>query len=502
MSAAAEDELKVVDPPAPVDGAQPVTAGMATQSDALPARRRLRATENSTLFLLAIALPAIAALTVAICMIANGQPLDGPHFLLGLLTFLAAGEISSPERISAVLRAGPDSWRVRAFIRIVLQWSIAVVVGLAAFQLLAMWATLNDDVLLGVVIAVPLVLWFSELTIDLLTAHSTPDPDKAVIVGMTDIGARWESRLAQDPSLGMQVVAYFDDREESRSTVATTAKRLGKLSDLTPFVRDNGVRTVYITLPISRQSRILDLLRELGDSTVSVYFVPDVYAFNLIQGRVESVNGMALLAVWESPFQGPAALVKRAIDVIVSSIGLALVAIPMVLIAAAIRLTSRGPVIFKQLRYGLNGEDIWIYKFRTMSVVEAGDSQQTYKQVGRNDSRVTPVGRFLRAMSLDELPQLFNVLQGSMSIVGPRPHVREVNEKYRSLIPSYMLRHKVRPGITGLAQVRGYRGGDDLESMTKRVEADLAYLRNWSLGLDLKIIATTFVKVWNDRHAF
>jgi len=169
-------------------------------------------------------------------------------------------------------------------------------------------------------------------------------------------------------------------------------------------------------------------------------------------------------------------------------------------VAVGVRLSSPGPIIYRQRRYGLDGKDIVVYKFRSLSVVEDGAS--SYTQVGRNDARVTPFGAFIRKTSLDELPQLLNVLQGNMSIVGPRPHAVAVNEQYRRQIPGYMVRHKVKPGITGWAQVNGYRGGDDLDSMTKRITFDIEYLRHWSLGLDLIIMLKTASMIWNDRHAY
>jgi putative colanic acid biosysnthesis UDP-glucose lipid carrier transferase len=172
----------------------------------------------------------------------------------------------------------------------------------------------------------------------------------------------------------------------------------------------------------------------------------------------------------------------------------------LVAVAIGIKFSSSGPAIFKQLRYGLDGHEIMVYKFRSMTVSEDGVTR--YTQVTRDDNRVTRFGAFIRRTSLDELPQLFNVIEGSMSLVGPRPHAIAVNEHYRSLIPSYMFRHKVKPGITGWAQVNGYRGGDDLHTMKKRIEFDLEYLKNWSMWLDFIIILRTFSLIWTDRDAF
>jgi putative colanic acid biosysnthesis UDP-glucose lipid carrier transferase len=250
---------------------------------------------------------------------------------------------------------------------------------------------------------------------------------------------------------------------------------------------------VYIALPISTVPRMSELINALRDTTASVYFVPDAFAFDLIQGRLVEINGMPALSICDTPFHGMDAVLKRATDFVLASVGL-LVATPVMLgIAAAVKFTSKGPVLFRQRRYGLNGEEIYVYKFRSMTTTEDG---AVSKQATKFDARVTPVGRFIRKTSLDELPQLFNVLQGRMSMVGPRPHAVAHNEMYRKLISGYMIRHKVRPGITGLAQVNGLRGETEvLEKMSERVRYDLEYLRHWSPWLDVKIVFRTLALV-------
>jgi putative colanic acid biosynthesis UDP-glucose lipid carrier transferase len=233
-------------------------------------------------------------------------------------------------------------------------------------------------------------------------------------------------------------------------------------------VRQHRINRIYIPCRWS-QPRIKKL-DDLRDTTASVYFVPDIFVFDLIQARFDQVNGIPVVAVCESPFYGLNSMLKRLSDIVLSSLVLLVIWPFMSLIALGIRLSSVGPVLFKQRRYGLNGEEIIVYKFRTMTVCEDGD--RTYKQVTKNDSRVTPFGALLRATSLDELPQIFNVLIGQMSLVGPRPHAVAVNEQYRKLISGYMIRHKVKPGITGWAQVNGFRGGDSLDEMQGRVAHD------------------------------
>jgi putative colanic acid biosynthesis UDP-glucose lipid carrier transferase len=266
---------------------------------------------------------------------------------------------------------------------------------------------------------------------------------------------------------------------------------LGKISTLPGYARANQIELIYISLPMASQPRILSLLDALRDTTASIYFVPDIFVTDLIQGRMDSVSGLPIVAVCESPFSGFGGLIKRASDILLSLLILALIAVPLLIIALAVKWSSPGPIIFKQRRYGVDGKEITVYKFRTMTVSEDGP---TIRQARKEDTRMTPLGRWLRKFSLDELPQFFNALQGSMSIVGPRPHAVAHNEMYRKLIKGYMVRHKVKPGITGWAQVNGLRGETEtLDKMKTRIDFDLDYLRNWSLRLDLYIIART---VW------
>jgi putative colanic acid biosynthesis UDP-glucose lipid carrier transferase len=244
----------------------------------------------------------------------------------------------------------------------------------------------------------------------------------------------------------------------------------------------------------------LHILDELKDTTASIFFVPDMFVTDLIQGRTGSVCGMPIISVCETPFTGSNGFVKRLSDIVLSVIILVLI-LPILLgVATAVKLSSPGPIIFRQRRYGLDGKEILVYKFRSMTVTEDGAKVQ---QATKNDSRITPLGAILRKTSIDELPQFVNVLQGRMSIVGPRPHAVAHNEMYRKLIKGYMVRHKVKPGITGWAQVNGYRGETDtLDKMQGRIDYDLDYLRNWSLRLDLYIIYRTVRLVLKDQQAY
>ncbi|MFN0164375.1 MAG: undecaprenyl-phosphate glucose phosphotransferase [Burkholderiales bacterium] len=323
---------------------------------------------------------------------------------------------------------------------------------------------------------------------------------RAVIVGMNDQGLALAGRIADARYTRMQLLGFFDDRARDRLTGTTDHALLGKLADLPRYARENRVQLIYLSLPMASQPRILSVLSDLKDTTASIYFVPDMFVTDLIQGRSGQVYGMPVISVCETPFRGANGVIKRLSDLVLATLILVLMLPVMLLIALAIKLDSRGPVIFKQRRYGLDGEEIQVYKFRSMSVTEDGAQ---IVQVSRNDARVTHVGAFLRRTSLDELPQFVNVLQGRMSIVGPRPHAVAHNEMYRKLITGYMLRHKVRPGITGWAQVNGFRGETrELEKMKARVDYDLDYLRNWSLALDLRIIIKTVLVVFRDQGAY
>jgi putative colanic acid biosynthesis UDP-glucose lipid carrier transferase len=321
-----------------------------------------------------------------------------------------------------------------------------------------------------------------------------------VLVGVNELSVKLAERVDENPDLRMEVSGFFDDRDISRQPDDQRVPLLGSMSDIPAYVRQNNIHTIFISQPISAQPRIRKLLNELQDTTASIYFLPDIYVFDLIQARFDSVAGLPVVAICESPFTGINSMIKRGSDIVLASI-IQLMLLPVMLgIAIAIKATSPGPVIFRQRRYGLDGEEIIVYKFRSMTVCEDG---ARVVQATKDDQRITRIGAFLRKTSLDELPQFFNVLQGRMSIVGPRPHAVAHNELYRKQIKGYMLRHKVRPGITGWAQVNGLRGETDtLDKMEARIAYDLDYLKRWSLALDLWIIVRTFKVVLMRDNAY
>jgi putative colanic acid biosynthesis UDP-glucose lipid carrier transferase len=324
---------------------------------------------------------------------------------------------------------------------------------------------------------------------------------RAIIIGMNEQGSQLACRLSDSPYTDMQVLGFFDDRNIERlHAIGHDRPLLGRISESASYVKQEQVHLIYISLPMATQPRIMRLLDELRDTTASIYFVPDMFVTDIIQSRMETVCDMPVVSVCETPFTGTNGVIKRLSDIVLSLIILLMLSPILLGIACGVKFTSPGPVIFKQRRYGLDGQEIVVYKFRSMTVCEDGAQ---VVQARKGDQRVTRLGAILRKTSLDELPQFINVLQGRMSIVGPRPHAVAHNEQYRKLINGYMVRHKVKPGITGWAQVNGLRGETDtLDKMKARVDCDLDYLRHWSLGLDLYIILKTVTIVFKDQYAY
>ncbi len=311
------------------------------------------------------------------------------------------------------------------------------------------------------------------------------------IVGATSMGEDIRTSIVEAPSLGMNFKGYFDDRKEV-SSERLRVEASGDIKELVGLAKTGKIDIIFITLPMQAQNRIKEVLEALSDTTASVYFVPDLLVFDLLRSQWSNFNGIPIVSIHDTPFYGVDGVVKRIFDIVVSLIILLIITIPMLIIAICIKVASPGPVLFKQRRYGFKGEEFMVWKFRSMQVLEDG---LIVSQATKNDPRVTSIGRFIRKTSIDELPQFLNVIQGRMSIVGPRPHAVAHNEQYRGQIKGYMLRHKVKPGITGLAQINGFRGETDtLDKMQGRVKYDLEYITQWSLLLDCKIILLTIVK--------
>jgi putative colanic acid biosynthesis UDP-glucose lipid carrier transferase len=322
---------------------------------------------------------------------------------------------------------------------------------------------------------------------------------RIVIAGAGRLGQEIARRFARAPEIGVEVVAYFDDAPELAGAVLEGVPVRGNIDLLQHRLRSERIDQVWIALPLRASDRVATLLRELLPQNVKVRFVPDIFGFQLLNHSFTEVCGLPVVNISESPLSGIKGALKWMEDKIVALLILAVIWPVMIGIAIGIKMGSPGPVIFRQRRGGLDNREIIVWKFRTMTVHDEKDVGDV-PQARKNDPRVTRLGAFLRRMSLDELPQFVNVLMGDMSIVGPRPHPLWLNDFHRDKIPRYMLRSWIKPGITGWAQVCGWRGEtDELWKMDMRVQHDLYYIENWSLGLDLYIIMLTFFRLRSPR---
>jgi len=451
------------------------------------------APQSVTSFIAAFLEPTITVVTFLVSTLYYDELIDRPALTLCLLVF-------------ALTFPGRNRFRdnlIAAGVDIVSSW-----VTLVAILALCGYATrslhyFENNVLLAWICVTPvlqwLAVWIGQRVVKRASAQANARRT-AVVVGGGPLGVKVAKSLAESSESGVDFVGYFDDRADDRLHEDAAMQRLGGLKDVGRYVAEHFVREVYITLPLGSQPRIVDLLEQVQGTTASIFFVPDVFGISIIQGRLQDMNGVPVVGICETPFTGTNELVKRASDIVLSTLILILISPILLAIAIGVKLSSPGPAIFRQKRNGLDGGEITVYKFRSMTTQDNG---KVVQQATRFDPRITPFGAFIRRTSLDELPQFINVLQGRMSIVGPRPHAVAHNEQYRTLIKAYMVRHKVKPGITGWAQVNGHRGETDtIEKMKARVEYDLEYLRNWSLGLDLQIIVRTVRLVFFDRHAY
>jgi putative colanic acid biosynthesis UDP-glucose lipid carrier transferase len=440
--------------------------------------------------------PGVVACALLACMLLREQPVGAPYAALALAAVLLSHQIFRPLRLLSAEALPPFPMRL---LHLGIEWgAVVVLLGLFgyALQLSHLFAR---EVLLDWVILTPITL----LVGDYFSARVLPMTRSAhqrhIIIGANEVGMELARRMHASGGTG-NFLGFFDFRSPDRLPEESREQFAGLCKDVATFVRSHAVNAIYIALPMSNAPRIEDMLDGFRDTTASIYFVPDIFAFDLVQARCVEINGIPMLSICDTPFHGMNAVKKRAIDILLSGLGL-LVSWPLLaLVAVAVKLSSPGPVLFKQRRYGLHGEEILVYKFRSMTVCEDGP---VVEQAKKEDRRITAVGRFLRRTSIDELPQLFNVLEGKMSFVGPRPHAVAHNELYRKLISGYMIRHKVRPGMTGWAQVHGLRGETStVEQMRLRVQYDLDYLRHWSLWLDFKILVQTAVLVLRGRNAY
>jgi putative colanic acid biosynthesis UDP-glucose lipid carrier transferase len=456
--------------------------------------------ENPTLALFRrLVNPVTVVLVLLACLWLTDERMDGYYIALAIIAFFISAHLF--EDLTG-LRTWARGRLWSGFGGVLFAWGLTVLAVLFLGYLTQMDYHYDEQVMFAWFLVTPVALFLAHVAMRwyIHRMHDIGRARRAVIVGGNEAGERLARRLRGNEFLLTDFLGYFDDRKPERIMAAARPDYIGHTAGLRDYIIEHRIDVVYISLPISQKDRISALLEVMRDTTVSVYVVPDIFTYDLIQARIDQIGGIPVIAILETPFTSINALNKRLSDIVLSLLILILISPVMLVVALLVKLTSPGPIIFKQRRYGLNGEEIIVYKFRSMKVMEDGAQ---IRQATKDDERVTPIGRFLRRTSLDELPQFINVLQGRMSIVGPRPHAVAHNEMYRKLISGYMLRHKAKPGITGWAQVNGLRGETDtVDKMAARVQFDLDYLRNWSLSLDLLIIFKTIWLVFKDVRAY
>lgn len=410
----------------------------------------------------------------------TNQPLYILPALLATIFYFFASELFS---LSQSYRLLSNDEVVK---KIILSWGI-VTLFLVFIAIATKTSTSYSRLTMGTwLIVCPILLIFAHFCFQALLRHlhsQEKNQHSYVILGDSQSTKNLPEKIAKLPWTGLRSAGVYEN-----------------LPALLDDLKTLPIDYVFLSYPSHEQEKISLAISALNNSTASIYLVPDLLLTDLLGSRWIMLGNTPLIVINDHPFYGGWWALKKIEDVLLSCLILILILPIMTLIGITIKLSSPGPILFQQRRHGLNGEVITVFKFRTMTSSDDGD---IVRQATKGDSRVTSLGRFLRRYSLDELPQFFNVLQGSMSIVGPRPHALVHNEYYRQLINGYMQRHKVKPGITGWAQVNGLRGETDtIEKMKRRVEFDLYYINHWSIRLDLKIIMLTIRNIFIDKAVY
>ncbi|WP_159870271.1 MULTISPECIES: undecaprenyl-phosphate glucose phosphotransferase [unclassified Raoultella] len=459
---------------------------------------RTRSNANASLISMVQRFSDISIIFLGLYVVAwiNNSDFDYKHILIALMVLVVFQMIGGMTDFYRSWRGVKISAEL---ILIIKNWTLSILLALGVVSLLP-----EFDFSVNV-----FIFWYIFVVLGFIICRSTIrlgagvlrklgyNTRRVAVVGSTPAGISLLRGFLDEPWLGFVVKGIYDDNPLADYGDVPFG---GSLSTLIQEARDGNIDRIYIALSMKDELLIKSLVAKLTDTTCSVLLIPDIFTFNILQSRTEEINGVPVVPLFDTPLNGINMLFKRLEDIIVSSVILILISPVLFVISCAVKFSSPGPIIFRQIRYGMDGKPIKVWKFRSMTVMENDDK---IIQATKNDIRVTKVGRFLRSTSLDELPQFINVLLGQMSVVGPRPHAVSHNEQYRSLIQGYMLRHKVKPGITGLAQINGWRGETDtLEKMEKRIEYDLLYIRGWSIWLDLKIIFLTVFKGFINKSAY
>jgi len=416
---------------------------------------------------------------------------ESEHIVIGLAAALVFEIIASFFNLYRSFRVIQFRFEL---IKIFLYWSLSVILLASVLFFLKTPAALDTIAGLSWYLAAFLVISIVHFTARLITRYARAfgyDVRTAAFVGANDIAVNMMRIYETHTWMGMKNIGVFDDRhvEELERMAVKKPELAGNIDELFELARDGSVDIIYICLPLAAEKRIKTYIDLFSDTTASIYYCPSFSNFDIIQSRWDDVFGQPVISIVESPFVDHQRYVKRLEDIIFVLAAAPLLLPLMLVIGILVKLSSKGPVFFKQNRYGINGKSFKMWKFRSMYIE---DCEQVYSQATQNDPRITKLGAYLRKTSLDEIPQFLNVLIGNMSVVGPRPHPDIVNEDLRKKIHRYMVRHKIKPGITGLAQVNGLRGEtQSLDVMARRIEQDLQYIRNWSLMLDVKILLKT-----------
>jgi len=389
---------------------------------------------------------------------------------------------------------------IRSARKLFFAWSTSFAITLFIFIMAQYFDQLSRPVL-GAIFAISFTGQLANrwilMAFRLQSAHSNVDKNNVLLVGGGPLVKHLFDNINGNPWIPEKAIGRIrtgpeDDDAEMPVPV------LGDRADIIDVVRNHHVRTVYIAVSLENSHLVEELYQGLANENIDIHWIPNIYSLDLINHSVKEMAGLPLLTLSESPLIGNHLLFKAIEDRVIASLALLLLSPLMLIVALLIKLDSPGPVIFRQSRTGWNGKEFYIWKFRSMRMHETRDGE--LKQATKDDDRITRIGRFIRKTSIDELPQLFNVLSGKMSLVGPRPHAIEHNSDYDQRIRAYMTRHRIKPGITGLAQINGHRGETaTLDKMKKRVEYDMQYINNWSFWLDIEILIKTIPALLRDE---
>ncbi|WP_454732511.1 MULTISPECIES: undecaprenyl-phosphate glucose phosphotransferase [Cupriavidus] len=396
-----------------------------------------------------------------------------------------------------------NSWRGRSRMALALRtlaaWGAVCMLGLIAAYLMHQSAALSRLWSMSWLLSVAAMLLASRVALYGMLGSVRElgiNAKRVVILGYGSLGHEMYQRVGSNRGAGYNVAGIYD---EGMQPVPAGVTRLESLEQVCAFVRNNGVREIWLTLPMAACRDLYDVVSHFRNDLVDIRWVPDIMSVELLGHRFSDFLGLPVIDLNSPPQSGITGLLKASFDRAFALAALAGLSPLLLAIAAAVKLSSPGPVLFRQARLGMDGKPFHVYKFRTM----VQHREHGVTQAVRGDARITRVGAFLRRTSLDELPQFFNVLRGEMSVVGPRPHAIEHNEIYKEVIDRYMLRHRVKPGITGWAQINGLRGQTDtVDKMRRRIEFDIFYIRNWSFRLDLHIILRTALHGWTGKAAY